>query len=221
MVDVEKRPALGKNACRRMRAAGKIPANVYGLQMPSFSVAVESTRIREVLQLESGKNTVLTLTIGGGEQKRAVMIRELQRDPVTHRVVHVDFIRVDPTKPVVVQIPVRLEGVPEGVKNEGGILDFVHREVQVQCLPGDIPEHVDIDVSALHLNQHVSVRDIAVASNIQVLDDPEAIIGVVVASKAEVAAAEAAEEEAAAEEEEGAEAPKEGEGESAPADKES
>lgn len=185
IVEVERREDRGKNACRRLRATGRVPANVYGLGLDPFAVVVRARRIDQVLHLASGRNTMLTLTMGGGEQSRDVMIRELQRHPITGYVTHVDFVRVDPTKRVQVKVPVRLIGTPEGVKNDGGILDFVHREVEVACLPSAIPEHFDLDVSGLKVNQHATVADLRVGDGVTLLEDAAAIIAVVTLAKAE------------------------------------
>lgn len=215
VIEVERRTETGKNACRRLRAQGKVPCNIYGLDQQPFMVAVSPKRIEEVLRLESGHNTIITLSLAGdGQSMRAAMIRELQRDPVSENMVHIDFVRVDLTRAIHVGVPVRLHGVPEGVKNEGGLLDFVHRQVQVECLPGSIPEHFDLDVSALHLNQHVTVADLVAGEGVRILDPPESIVAVVVPPKAEetVAAAAAPEEaEAAAKEPEVIKKGKEGE----------
>lgn len=187
-VEVEPRTDRGKNACRRVRAAGLLPANVYGLNLPPYSISVNARRINEVLHLGTGQNTMITLQVTGQAQSRVVMIRELQRDPVTSRVTHVDFVRVDPTRKVQVSVPIRLLGIPTGVKNEGGILDFVLREAHVECLPTAIPEHLDVDVSGLHLNQHVSVEDLkAVLTELEILDDPQVIIATVSLAAEEVA----------------------------------
>jgi large subunit ribosomal protein L25 len=115
------------------------------------------------------------------------MIKALQRDPVTERLVHVDFVRVDLTRSVRVNVPVRLIGLAEGVKSDGGLLEFVLREVEVQCLPSDIPEHLDLDVTALRLNQHLSVKDLPVRERVTIMDDPEAIVCVVAVPKEEAA----------------------------------
>ena len=117
---------------------------------------------------------------------------------------------MDPTKPVQVHVPVQLLGLAEGVKNEGGILDFVHRQIHVSCLPESIPEHLDVDVSGLHINQHVSVGDVQFPESVEVLDDPRAIVAVVAISKAEVAAVEEEAEVAEAEEGEEPEVMKKG-----------
>ena len=185
-VEVAERTNFGKNACRRYRAAGDIPANVYGMDLPPFSVSVKARRISEVLHLSSGQNTIITLAMSGADVKRAVMIRDLQRDPVTDRVIHVDFVRVDASKTMQVSVPVRLLGTATGVKDEGGTLDFVHREISIECLPAAIPEHVDVDVSELHVGQHVSVEDLqAQSKGVTILDDPATIIATVAAARVE------------------------------------
>jgi large subunit ribosomal protein L25 len=197
-VQVESRDETGKNACGRLRRRGLIPGNVYGLDRPPFKVAVNPRRIDELLQMGSGVNTIFALSLVGESRTREAMIKELQRDPVTDLPIHVDFIRVDPTKKVRVEIPVRLIGTADGVKNEGGIVDFVLREVEVECLPTDIPEHLDVDISALRINQHVSVRDLARPEAVLVLDDAERIVAVVVAPRLEEEPVPAEAEEAAA-----------------------
>jgi len=101
--------------------------------------------------------------------------------------VHVDFVRVDLQVAVTVNVPIRLIGVAEGVKNEGGIMEFVHRRVEVSCLPGDIPEHIELDVSALHVNQHLAVKDLPVPAKVTIVDDPESIVCVVAVPKEEAA----------------------------------
>jgi large subunit ribosomal protein L25 len=187
VVEASERADLGKNASRRLRKGGGVPGVVYGLDRPPFTVGVGARKIEEVLGLETGRNTIFTLSLTGQDRSRAVMIKALQRDPVTERLVHVDFVRVDLAKTVRVSVPVRLTGIAEGVKTDGGLLEFMHREVEVECLPSDIPEHLDLDVTALRLNQHLSVKDLPVRERVTVLDDPEAVICVVAVPKEEAA----------------------------------
>jgi large subunit ribosomal protein L25 len=201
-LEVEPREQTGKNANRRLRRDKQVPGVVYGLDQPPFLVSVSPRKLGEILHLDSGRNTIFTLSLVGQDQTRAAMIKELQRDPVSEDFVHVDFIRLDLERKITVNVPVRLVDTPTGVKNEGGVLDFIHREVEVECLPKDIPEHVDVDVSGLHINQNVAVSDISVEEGVQILDEPETVIAVVVPPRAEAVAAE---EEEAAPEEEGAE----------------
>ena len=185
VLEVEARQVTGKNACRRLRVEGKIPGNVYGLDRPPFMVAVSPKRIDELLRLGSGVNTIFSLALAGENRTREAMIKELQRDPLTERPVHVDFVRVDPNRAIQVRVPVRLLGTPIGVRLEGAIVDFVHREVHVECLPAAIPEFISIEIGELHVNQHVSVKDLAPETGVKLLDDPEQILVVVVAPKAE------------------------------------
>jgi large subunit ribosomal protein L25 len=216
-VEVDQRSDTGKNHCRRLRRAGKVPAVVYGLGRPPFPVAVEARKVEEVLRLESGRNTIFSLALSGeSDRKRAVMIREIQRDPLTERMLHLDFVRVDLEKPVTVSVPVHLVGTPEGVKNEGGVVDFVHRTVEVECLPANIPDRIDVDISALHINQNISVAEISEDAAYSILDPAETILAVVVPPRVEAEPTTAEEEAEAAEAAAGAEAPAEGkEGESA------
>ncbi len=187
VVEAQERSDLGKNASRRLRRGGAVPGVVYGLDRPPFLVGVGERKIEEVLGLEAGRNTIFTLALAGQDRSRAVMIKELQRDPVTERLVHVDFVRVDLTRAVRVNVPIRLLGLAEGVKNEGGLLEFVTRQVEVQCLPADIPDHIDVDVSALHLNQHLSVKDLPTRERVTIVEDPEAIVCVIAVPKEEAA----------------------------------
>jgi large subunit ribosomal protein L25 len=199
-VPVEARSKTGKTACRQLRAVGRIPGNVYGMSLIPFAVSVDPKKVEDVLSLSSGRNTIFSLSLKGGKESRDVMLRELQRDPVTEHLLHVDFMRVDPDKRMNVFVPIRLLGTAEGVKNEGGILDFVQRQVEVSCLPANIPEQLEVDIAGLHLNQNVAVGGLEPGEGVEILDDPETILAVVVPSRAaevvEEAEAEAVEEAA-------------------------
>jgi len=225
-VQVEARSDRGKNACRRIRAEGKIPGNVYGMDLSPFAVAVDPKRVEEVLCLSSGRNTIMSLSLADAKDSRDVMLREIQRDPVTERLVHVDFLRIDPEKRMHVMVPIRLLGLAEGVKNEGGILDFVQRTVEVSCVPSDIPEQFEIDVSELHLNQNVAAKELQIGEGIEILEDPETILAVCVPTRVvEEEVPEADEEDLEAAGEEEGEEPevigkgKEGDGEKKESDK--
>jgi len=185
VLEVTGRDETGKNANRRLRAKGVIPGIVYGLDRDPFKVTVDPARIEAVLRLQSGANTIFSLELKGEDKRRDAMIKELQRDPVSERPVHVDFVRVDLTKSVQVRVPIVLVGLAEGVKNDGGVMDFVLREVLVECLPGNIPEHFDVDISALHINQHVSLSDVTIGAGVKVLDELDQIVAGVSAPRAE------------------------------------
>jgi large subunit ribosomal protein L25 len=154
-----KRGTRGKNEARRHRAAGRLPAVVYGGGAP-LAVTVEPKELSRILHSESGANTLITLAVDGEGDAR-VLVKEFQLDPVTHDLLHADFYRVAMDKPITVTVSIVLKGEAKGVKQQGGILDFVQREVDVECLPGDIPEHIEIDVTDLMLNDGVRLRDVA------------------------------------------------------------
>jgi large subunit ribosomal protein L25 len=223
VLEVESRTVTGGSECRRMRReGGRIPGNVYGLDRPPFKVSVDPKRIDEMLRLGSGVNTVFQLNLVGENKTREAMIKELQRDPVSGLPVHVDFIRVDPLKKIQVSVPVRLVGTPEGVKNEGGVIDFVNRVVEVECLPTAIPDQLEVEVSALHINQNVSVGDLEIPEGVELLADRELTLAVVVAPRVEEVAVAAEEEVEAVEGEvEGEEKAKEGDEGETPAEADS
>jgi large subunit ribosomal protein L25 len=154
-----KRGDKGKNEARRHRAAGRLPAVVYGAGDP-MPVTVEPKALSKILHSDSGANTLITLSIDGEADSR-VLVKEYQLDPITRHFLHADFYRVAMDKALTVDVSVVLEGEPKGVKQQGGVLDFVTREVSIECLPGDIPEHIVIDVSELMLNEGVRLRDVA------------------------------------------------------------
>lgn len=216
MLEVETRKELGKGPNGRLRAAGRVPANVYGLGLEAFAVSVDPRRVEDLLRSGSGRNTILTLAMKGADESRDVMIREIQRDPVHEGLQHIDFVRVDPDRKMQVRIPVNLVGTPEGVKNEGGLVDFIHREVLVNCLPSAIPEHLDGDVSDLHIGQQLTVKDLQLVGEIEMIDDPDMVLAVVAQPRVEEEPVVEVEEELVAEAEAG-EAPAEGEPAAEPA----
>jgi large subunit ribosomal protein L25 len=153
-----KRGSRGKNEARRHRAAGRLPAVVYGGGDP-LVITVEPKALSRILHSESGANTLIMLSVDGESDSR-VLVKEYQLDPVTRDPLHADFYRVAMDKPITVTVSIVLKGEPKGVKQQDGILDFVQREVEIECLPGDIPEHIEIDVSDLALNEGVRLRDV-------------------------------------------------------------
>ena len=200
-LDAKKRDGRGKNEARRLRVAGQIPAVVYGArkegQAPEgVPVAVDPKEVLRILRSESGANTLINLKLDGGESR--VMVRDYQLDPVTHQLLHADLYQLAMDKAIIVAVPVVIKGEPVGVKQQGGLLDFVTREIQVQCLPTDIPEHIDVDVTELALHQSVRVKDIAESPKWKTVTDGETMLVHVVMPKAEESAATAAEEGAAA-----------------------
>ena len=158
-LQAEKREGRGKNEARRLRASGRIPAVVYGAEKgKAVEIAVDPKTLLRILHSESGVNTLIGLQLAGGDTR--VLVKEYQLDPIDHRLLHADFYAVAMDKKLTVTIPIVLKGEPKGVKQQGGIVDFVNREIEVECLPADIPEHIDIDISELMLHQGVRVRDL-------------------------------------------------------------
>jgi len=207
ILEVQTREDLGKGPNRRLRAAGRIPANVYGLGLDSFAVSVDPSRVEDLLRSGSGRNTILTLAMKGADDSRDVMIREIQRDPVHEGLRHIDFVRLDPNRKMQVRVPVHLIGSSEGVKNEGGLIDFIHREVLINCLPSAIPSHLEGDISELHIGQQLAVKDLKGIENVEMVDDLDMVVLVVAQPKVEEEPVEAEEEEVVVE---GDEAPAEG-----------
>ena len=153
------RETRGKNEARRLRVAGQIPAVVYGGGQEPQAVAVSPKELSRLLHSEAGLNTLIDLKLDGATTK--VIVKDFLLQPVTHQLLHADFYRVNLDKKVQVKVAVRLHGEPRGVKVQGGSLDFVHREIEVETLPTDIPEHIDIDVAGLMIGDGVHVRDVA------------------------------------------------------------
>src|SRR5687768_4979627 len=185
VLEAIKRETRGKNEARRVRAAGKIPAVVYGDKSEAAVISVDPKILLRILHSESGVNTLISLKFEGEGDTR-VLVRDYQVDPVTQRPLHVDFYRIAMDKVLRVTVPIMLIGEPKGVKAQGGVLDFVNRDIEVECLPADIPEHIDIDVSELLINQGIRVRDLPADSKWKVLTDADAMIIHVVTPKVEV-----------------------------------
>jgi large subunit ribosomal protein L25 len=192
-LQAERREGRGKNEARRLRARGRIPAVVYGVEKgKATEIAVDPKALLRILHSDSGVNTLIGLHLDGGATR--VLVKEYQLDPIEHRLLHADFYQVAMDRTITVTVPIVLRGEAPGVKQQGGIVDFVHREIEIECLPADIPEHVDIDVSELMLHQGIRVRDLKVegAKWKPVTDGEMMIVHVVpLRAEAEPAAAEA------------------------------
>jgi len=191
ILEATTRDTFGKNEARRTRQAGRVPAVVYGASADSAlakvatPIAVEPRPLLKILHSESGANTLISLKLEGSATK--VLIKEYQLDPVTHQILHADFYRVAMDKMLQVTIPVVVKGEPKGVKQQGGILEFIRREIEVECLPGDIPEHVEIDVSELMLHQGIRVRDVATDPKWKSVSEAELMLVHVIMPKVEEA----------------------------------
>jgi large subunit ribosomal protein L25 len=178
---------FNKNHARRVRVSGKIPAVVYGAGLESVAVAVDPRVVTKILHSEAGHNTIFDLNVEGAPLVKA-MIVDWQHEPIKGKLLHIDFKRIAMDKTMTVSVPVQLTGIPAGVKNSGGILDQIMREVEIECLPGDIPDHIDIDVTGLELYGAIHVSDLPHSGKLKFLDDEHALVAHVTIIKEEVAA---------------------------------
>ena len=189
VLEATTRETFGKNEARRTRRDGRVPAVVYGgssdgARPTAVPIAVEPKALLKILHSESGANTLISLKLAGSGDTK-VLVKEFQLDPLTHQVLHADFYRVAMDRVIQVTIPVIVKGEPKGVKQQGGVLELIRREIEIECLPGDIPEHVEIDASELMLHQGIRVRDIAVSPKWKALSDADMMLVHVIMPKAE------------------------------------
>ena len=186
---------FNKNAARRVRVAGKIPAVLYGSGHDPVAVEVEPKQIARILYSETGHNTIFDVEIPGKETAKA-MIVDWQREPINDKLIHIDLKRIALDKVLRVKVRVKLLGIPVGVKTSGGILDQVMRQVEIECLPANIPSHIDLDVSGLEMHGVLRVSDLPHSDEIKFLNAADATVAHVVSIREE--APTAAETEAAA-----------------------
>jgi large subunit ribosomal protein L25 len=200
LLDATVRTTIGKNEARRTRAGGKVPAVVYGAASQggkgdATAIAVDPKALLRILHSQAGANTLISLKLDGADAK--VLVKDFQLDPVTHQILHADFYRVAMDRPIEVTIPVVIRGEAKGVKVQGGLLEFVRREIQIECLPSDIPGGVEADVSELMVGQGIRVRDVAVNPKWKAITDGDTMRVHVILAKAEESAAAATAEVAA------------------------
>ena len=183
VITVHRREQTGVNASRRVRSAGAIPAVVYGAGRDSVSISVDRKTVLELLRKEGSDNAVFLLKLEDTGKERHAMIRDMQVNPTTREIVHIDFLRLVMDQPVRVTVQVELIGTPVGVKQEDGVLDFVTRELEVECLPGDIPQKIEADVSGLHIGQHLEASQLDLPAKVTLLDDATRVIASVTAPR--------------------------------------
>jgi large subunit ribosomal protein L25 len=176
---------LNKNAARRVRVAGRVPGVIYGAKEPSIAVELDPKQITRILHSDTGHNTIFDLEVGSSRTK--AMIVDWQYEPIKGKLMHIDLKRIAMDKAMRVKVPILLEGTPVGVKMQGGILDQVLREVEIECLPGDIPSHIDVNVTGLGLNSSIRVADLPRGGKVKFITEENATVAHVVAIKEEVA----------------------------------
>ncbi|MDH3891149.1 MAG: 50S ribosomal protein L25 [candidate division Zixibacteria bacterium] len=209
-ISASRRESLGKGPARQSRMAGNIPAVVYGPEVEPIPVAVEERSFRATMKATGSLSSIINLDVDGKTNK--VVLREIQRDPITSRILHMDFHAISMTKPLNISIPIQFEGSPRGVKTDGGIMQITMRDLDISCLPSDIPDKLVVDVEDLGIGDSIHVRDVDL-DKVQILS-PEQRTIVVIAAPTVVKVDEPAEAEEGLEEgaEEGAEdSPAEGE----------
>ncbi len=199
VVEAQPRASFGKGANRKLRAKGMIPAIVYGEKKDSIPVAIDPKVVIRILRSDAGANTIFDLQIEGAKGTENVMVKDYQLEPIEHDLLHADLIRVAMDHALTLSIQIELTGIPLGVKNEGGMLDFVSRSVEVSCMPADIPEKIKADVSHLELGNLIRAGELELPERVTLLSDSGLVIAHVEAPKveeepeAEVAAEEGAE----------------------------
>lgn len=186
-VAAEERSSRGKNEARRLRVKGSVPAVVYGGEVGPDAVAVNPKDLNKILNSKTGHNTIFNLSIGG-KQQVPVMIVDWQHDPIKEHLLHVDLKRIDLSKRLAVKVAVVTQGDPKGVKLQGGIHEIITREIEIECLPDDIPEEFIVNVSELMIGQSVRASEIPLGANITLKSPGDAVISHVVSLKAEEAA---------------------------------
>jgi large subunit ribosomal protein L25 len=174
VINGEQRNERGKNASRRIRKTGRVPAILYGDGSAGASLTLDKKDIGKILKSESGENTIFKIAFGGGEAD--VMIKALQIDPVSDELLHADLIKIAMDKAIRVSVPLELLGEPIGVKTEGGFVDFMTRSVEIECLPAAIPDVIKIDISGLHLHQSLKIADLTPPEGVKLLGEPNAVV---------------------------------------------
>jgi large subunit ribosomal protein L25 len=192
----EPRSSRGKNEARRLRVAGMSPAVMYGAGGEAVAIAVSPKEVNRILHSKGGHNTIFNLAVTGGENS-PVMIVDWLNDPIKDTLLHVDLKRIDLTKRLIVKVPVHTVGEPEGVKLQGGLHELITREIEIECLPDEIPEHFTVNVAALTIGQSIRAGEIELGGSIKLVSPADSVISHVIMMKAEVVETPAAVEGAA------------------------
>jgi large subunit ribosomal protein L25 len=185
------RESRGKNEARRLRVAGRIPAVLYGGAGGAVPLSVDPKALSRILHSGSGVNSIISLDVQG-QGVTQVLVKEFLLEPIKHSMLHADFYRLQMDKAITVTVSIVLKGEPKGVKLQGGVVDFPGREVEVECLPGDIPENLTVEIAELMIGQGVRLKDLSTGAKWTPVSDPDTLIVHVIAAKVEEAPVEAA-----------------------------
>lgn len=189
VVSAAQRETRGKNEARRLRVTGMAPAVVYGAGKDTVAISVSPKEVTKIIHSSTGYNTIFNIDIQGVENT-PVMIVDWQKDPIKDNLLHVDLKRIDLTKRIVVKVPVHVEGDAKGVKLQGGLLEIIGREIEIECLPEDIPEKFTVNVAEMMIGGSVRAGEIPLAGSVKLISPADAVIAHVIALKAEAAPAE-------------------------------
>lgn len=190
-IAAEGRATRGKNEARRLRVSGRAPAIIYGTGRDPVAVAISPKEVNKILLSSTGHNSIFDVAVDGGAPE-PVMIVDWSYEPVKGNLLHIDMQRIDLTKRIKVKIPVHVHGEPKGVKQQGGVLDVVTREVEVECLPDDIPADFRLEIASLEINQAIRAADLPMTNSMKLVMAPEVVIVHIVAPKVDAEAAAAA-----------------------------
>jgi large subunit ribosomal protein L25 len=175
-LSVEKRSTTGKNEARRDRVAGRIPAVVYGAGKANVPISVNRKSLADVFREGAGENAIFLLKLAGSDQSRHAMIKEMQRDPVSRKPLHIDFVRVLMDVKITLKVPIEVVGIARGVRADAGILDLVTREIEIECLPTNIPAHIAVDVTELGIGDAIRVSELPALEGVRIVDNPEKVV---------------------------------------------
>jgi len=185
-LEVVRRETAGKEIAKKLRAQGQVPAVVYGGHREPVAITVDRKSIAELIQKsEHGVRSIFLLKMSGTDQQRHAMIKDIQIDPISRKMIHVDFVRVMMDEVIKVNVPVHLSGVSRGVK-EGGVLDWQIRDLHIECLPGSIPDTIEVNVDEVGVHQYIHVSDLKVPEGLKILEEPERVVVGVTHARAEV-----------------------------------
>jgi large subunit ribosomal protein L25 len=197
LLEAESRVEIGKTQVRNLRREGFIPAVIYGEGKKSLILKVSRHAFLQLMHQKRLENAIIKLSLKGGDKAHACMIKEMQHDPVKGEVVHIDFNEISLTKALKVNVPVVTTGESVGVKNEGGSLEHILWEVEIECLPTDIPKNIEVDISALKIGDSIHIKDITFPSKVKVITEPDAVVlSIAAPMKEEVAPTEGEEAKA-------------------------
>ncbi|MEJ2110495.1 MAG: 50S ribosomal protein L25 [Acidobacteriota bacterium] len=175
VIEAQARIPGGKNANRRLRSSGIIPAIIYGPGKEPISISVDPEIVQDILHSETGRNSIFSIKVNGSKHDNA-MVKDYQLDPVLGELIHIDFIQIAMDQKLTLDVNIEVTGEAKGVKLDGGIMDFVTRSIEVECLPTDIPESITVDVTGLEINDYIRVKNLEVDPKVKVLTDDEVVI---------------------------------------------